>query len=126
MSNAYSVDLRERVIAFLLKGGATSTACEIFQIGEATVYRWLRQYRHLGHVTPKVRGKTTPRKLGDAELRAYVTTQPDATLAEIGTHFAVSAVAAWKACQRLAITRKKTRTLPRAQRTGSPTISKGA
>lgn len=120
MSNAYSVDLRERVIAFLLKGGAPSAACDIFQIGEATLYRWLRQHRHLGHVTPKVRGKTTPRKLGDAKLRAYVAAHPDATLAEMGAHFAVSAVAVWKACQRLTITRKKNRTLLRAQRTGSP------
>lgn len=108
MSNAYSVDLRERAVAFVLNGGSKVTACEIFQIGENTLYRWLRQRRTLGHVTPKARGKTMPRKLADAELLAYVAGHPDATLAEMGQHFAVSPVAIWKACQRLAITRKKT------------------
>ena len=126
MSNAYSVDLRERAVAFVLKGGSRGTACEIFQIGENTLYRWLRQHRSVGHVAPKIRGKTTPRKLADAELRGYVDGHPDATLAEMGEHFAVSAVAVWKACQRLAITRKKNRTLPRAQRAGSPPVSRGA
>ena len=126
MSNAYSVDLRERAVAFVLKGGSRGTACEIFQIGENTLYRWLRQHRSVGHVAPKIRGKTTPRKLADAELLGYVDGHLDATLAEIGEHFAVSAVAVWKACQRLAITRKKNRPLPRAQRAGSLPVSRGA
>ncbi len=108
MSNAYSVDLRERAVAFVLNGGTRNAACTIFQIGENTLYRWLRQHRKMGHVVPKVRGKTAPRKLADAELLSYVDEHQDATLAEIGEHFAVSAVAVWKACQRLAITRKKT------------------
>ncbi|NKB80518.1 MAG: hypothetical protein GKS05_01200 [Nitrospirales bacterium] len=45
MSNTYSVDLRERPVAFVLKGGSRGTPCEIFQIGENTLYRWLRQHR---------------------------------------------------------------------------------
>ena len=124
MSNAYSVDLRERAVAFVLNGGSRITACEIFQIGENTLYRWLRQHRSVGHVAPKVRGKTTPRKLADAELLAYVDRHPDATLTEMGQHFAVSAVAVWKACQRLAITRKKNITVPRAQRARTQAVSR--
>lgn len=124
MSNAYSVDLRERAVAFVLNGGARTTACEIFQIGENTLYRWLRQPQTLGHVSPKVRGKTTPRKLADAKLQVYIAVHPDATLAEIGKHFAVSPVAVWKACQRLAITRKKNRAIPRTPGAGAPPVSK--
>lgn len=81
---------------------------------------WLQQYQRMGHVTPKVRGKTTSRKLVDAELLSYVDEQSDATLAEIGEHFAVSAVTIWKACKRLAITGKKNPTLARAKRARSP------
>lgn len=43
MGWAYSVDLRERVIAaFDLGGMSDEDAAELFQIGEATVHRWKR------------------------------------------------------------------------------------
>ena len=126
MSNAYSLDLRERVIAYVQEGGEKSQACQIFKIGRDTLYRWLRQHHTEGTLAPKARGKYTPRKLDDGAVTTYIAAHPDATLAELGTAFGVSAVAMWKACQRLQITRKKNAPVRRARRTRPGQISKGA
>lgn len=56
---------------------------------------------------PALGGKYAPRKLDDVVVEQSIAKHPDATLAELGEEFAVSAVAMWKACRRLQITRKK-------------------
>ena len=117
MSNAYSLDLRERAIAYVHAGGEKQLACQIFQVGRDTLYRWLRQYQLEGSRAPKVRGKYAPRKLDDAVVAQYIADHPDATLVELGEVFTVSAVAIWKACQRLQITRKKNAPVRRTRRT---------
>ncbi len=51
---AYSVDLRKRVVAGLLEQGLSlSEASKLFQVGTATVERYLRQYRATGDLTPR-------------------------------------------------------------------------
>jgi len=112
MSNAYSLDLRERVVAYVQAGGDRKEACHIFQIGRDTLSRWLRQYQTEGNLAPRPRGKYAPRKLDDVMVAQYIATHPDATLAELGEEFAVSATAMWKACRRLHITRKKNASVP--------------
>jgi len=107
MSNAYSLDLRQRAVAYVLEGGQKKRACQIFQIGRDTLYRWLRQYQTEGGLTPKPRGKYAVRKLDDAVVAQYIGEHPDATLEELGETFSVSAVAIWKACRRLHLTREK-------------------
>jgi len=123
MSNAYSIDLRERVVAYVHEGGKKAVACHIFKIGRDTLYRWLRQYQIEGSVAPKPRGKYSPRKLKDEVLAKHIADHPDATLAELAAVFEVSAVAVWKACRRLQITRKKNATLSRTRRASSHTVS---
>ena len=115
MSNAYSLDLRERVVAYVQAGGDRKEACHIFQIGRDTLYRWLRLHQTEGSLAPRLRGKYAPRKLDDVVVAQYIATHPDATLAELGEEFAVSAVAMWKACRRLQITRKKNAPVRRAR-----------
>ena len=124
MSNAYSIDLRERVVAYVRAGGEKKLACHIFQIGRDTLYRWLRQYRIQGNVAPRPRGKYAPRKLDDVVVGQYIAEHSDATLAEVGEVVAVSGVAIWKACQRLQITRKKNAPVRRTKRARSRTISR--
>jgi transposase len=126
MSNAYSIDLRERVVAYVREGGEKKLACHIFQIGRDTLYRWLRQYRAQGSVAPRPRGKYASRKLNDVVVAQYIAKHPDATLAELGEVFAVSGVAIWKACQRLQITRKKNAIVRRTRRASSREIPKCA
>ena len=108
MSNAYSADLRERVVAYVVGGGKKGEACRIFQIGHDTLYRWLRQYRETGRVAPRKRGKYTAWKLDEAALQQHLQTHADASVKELAAVFEVSHVAIWKAGRRLGISRKKT------------------
>lgn len=107
MRKAYSVDLRECVLAYMGDNGSNEEACLIFGVSRDTIYRWLRQQKIEGHVRPKARGKYKTRKLEDAKLQAYVKSHVDATLIEMASEFNVSHVAIWKALRRLKITRKK-------------------
>jgi hypothetical protein len=58
-------------------------------------------------LAPRPRGTYAPRKPDDGVVAQCIAKHPDATLAELGEEFAVSAVAMWKACRRLQSTRKK-------------------
>lgn len=107
MSNFYSEDLRERVIAFIDEGGSKANACRIFKIGHNTIYLWIRQRQSRGTIKPKLRGKYKARLLDDAKLSEHVKNHPDATLVEMAKVFSVSHVAIWKALRRLKITHKK-------------------
>ena len=107
MSNFYSLDLRERVIAFVDEGGSKTDACRIFKIGHNTIYLWMRQRVSRGTIAPKARGKYKVRLLDDSKLSDYVKLHPDATLVEMAKIFSVSHVAIWKALRRLNITHKK-------------------
>ncbi len=107
MSNYYSVDLRERAIAFIDEGGSKVDACRIFKIGHNTIYLWIRQRKDRGTIKPKARGKYKTRLLDDTKLTEYVKKHTDETLVEIAKVFSVSHVAIWKALRRLKITHKK-------------------
>jgi transposase len=107
MSNYYSIDLRERVIAYVDGGGSKAEACRIFRIGHNTVYLWIRQKKSRGTIEPKKRGKYKARLLDDVKLSEHVRSHPDATLVEMAKTFSVSHVAIWKALRRLKITHKK-------------------
>lgn len=51
---AYSVDLRTRVVAAVLEQRMTITkTAKTFQVGTATVERYLRRYRETKNLTPK-------------------------------------------------------------------------
>jgi len=64
MAKGYSVDLRERVIAALQRGGMTDEqAAKLFQIGEATVHRWKRLKRETGALVPRPRGGGHPPRI---------------------------------------------------------------
>lgn len=115
MGNFYSLDLRERAVAFIDEGGTKVDACRIFKISHNTIYLWLRQRVLRGTIAPKQRGKYKTRLLDAAQLAAHVQHHPDATLMEIAAVFAVSHVAIWKALRRLKITHKKKPTVSRAR-----------
>jgi len=83
MPKAYSNDLRQRVIAACEAG--TQTRGEIaaqFQIGEGTLYDWLRRTRATGSCAPAPHGGGTPSGLDRELLRELVDARSDATLAE--------------------------------------------
>lgn len=92
MGWAYSVDLRERVVAAYDLGEMTDEyVAELFQLDEATVHRWKRLKRETGSLvpTPPHGGGMPPRVAPDQHdlVRTLVKEQPDLTVFELASEF---------------------------------------
>ena len=115
---AYSMDLRERVVAACDEG--TDTRAEIaerFSVSESWIRRLLQRRRETGTIAPKPHGGGREPAFDPeaaARLRAAVAADPDATLVElaVAAGVACSTSATDRALRRLAITRKKSRSAP--------------
>jgi transposase len=84
--NAYSLDLRKRVIAMVQEDKASQAAvAEHFQVSIATVENWWRLWRETRSVAPLPFSGGAPRALKacEAVIRAAVQQQPDVTLQEL-------------------------------------------
>ncbi|CUS38110.1 transposase [Candidatus Nitrospira nitrosa] len=103
-----SSDLRQRVVEFVRSGGSKAEAARRYQVGEASVYRWLKP----GGVTYKRPGPQRPHKLDWDALRRHVEEHPDRTHAERARHFQVSRYCIWNALRKLAVTHKKKTGVP--------------
>jgi transposase len=119
MPRAYSVDLRERVLAAAQEEHLTQAALAArFRLSEQTVYNWLRRQREEGTVAPRPHGGGRTASVDDAGARiliALVRAANDRTLAELGdlyhgrTGVRVTRSALWRALERLGLGRKKSR-----------------
>lgn len=114
--NAYSIDLRERVLAALDRGMSRAEAVTTFQVSLASLTRWRAARRATGTLAPKpARGGATPTFTAaqDQELAAHVAAFPDATLAEHAQRWNAAhatSISQWtigRAIRRLRLTRKK-------------------
>jgi transposase len=87
---AYSLDLRSRVLAAVEVGAPLVSVAERFQVGEATVRRWVRLHEATGSLAPRPRRGRRPHLGFDdvAALDAQVAAAPDATLVEHCTRWA--------------------------------------
>ena len=106
MPKSYSVDLRERVLNYLEKNNNRKAASLLFQVGVATIYRWISRKKEKGNVQP-LRRPYAYKKIDDQKLVEYVETHPDQFLSEIAQHFNLTPQAIFYALKRLKITRKK-------------------
>ena len=81
---AYSKDLRVRVLDAVDRGVPRLEAAEQFQVSPRSIKRWLRRRRELGHLAVSPRPGAPARKMGPlrAGLRAQLEAHPDATLEE--------------------------------------------
>ena len=109
---AYSIDLRKKVIGFLLKGHSQREAQKVFGVGLSAVNRWHQQYQRSGNLNDKPSCRRF-KKLDPEKLQAYIAEHSDAYLQEIGDAFGCSDTAVLKALKRLGITRKKRQTATR-------------
>ena len=111
MPRAYSMDLRERVLAACDGGEATRTVAQQYRVGRAWVDRLKQRRRETGEVGPRRPRRSKPSVLaGHMErLRPLVAAQPDLTLAELRAALGVtcSLMAVWRALRRLDLTVKK-------------------
>ena len=88
---AYSLDLRERVIAALEEGELTQPEiAETYDISLRTVETWAHQWRATQSLAPKPHRSGPPRTLQPcgAVIRRALADQPDLTLAELCEHVA--------------------------------------
>lgn len=116
--NAYSMDLRQRVVAACDRGEETrEQIARRFCVSIAWVYNLLRRRREAGTIAPKPHGGGQPPAFdSDAaeRLRRAVADCPDATLEELrqaaGVGCGISAV--HRALERLRLPRKKSRSRP--------------
>src|SRR5919197_6441757 len=109
---AYSPDLRERIIAAVERGEhSLREIADLFAVSLSCVVRLLQQWRRTGSLQPKSH-LGAARKLNaaaDARLLELVRQQPDATLDELRDRLGIpcSRMAIVRALQRLKVTRKK-------------------
>src|SRR5215217_6549986 len=84
---AYSLDLRERIVAACDEGSMThGEVAEAFGVGRWLVQKLLRQRRQTGSLAPLPRGRGPDPLLGEKDLetvRKLCGRRPDATLDEL-------------------------------------------
>ena len=92
---AYSLDLRQRVVAAYEKGkGSIAEVAEQFNVGQTFVKKMLRQQREQGSVAPLAHGGGRQPSLSEKEhrlLRQKVKERSDISLAELQAHLSTKA-----------------------------------
>jgi len=92
---AYSLDLRERVVAaYELSRNSIAEVADQFNVGQTFIKKMLRQKRATGSVAPLAHGGGRQPSLTDKEhrlLRQKVKEQPDISLTELQEHLAAKA-----------------------------------
>ena len=124
---AYSMDLRQRVITACDSGKPTKQVAETFGVSVAWVRRLKQHRRERGDIIPRNGGGSRGFKFDRGRLAELVREQPDATLMELRDRLGVS-VTLWaisKALRELKLTYKKSRSMRRS-RTGptSPSVAR--
>ena len=84
MAEAYPEALRTRVVVAYEAGeGSYATIAMQFQLGTATVKRWVAQQRREGHVRPQPKAGGTTSVLTAADLEALLVALGDPTAGEL-------------------------------------------
>ena len=130
--DAYSMDLRTRVLAACDGGKGTKEVAKLFSVSPAWVRRLKQRRREDGSVAPRPIPGGRPRLDGAARaaLASFVREKPDATLeelrgrvaAELGVRVSVGAL--WQTLRRMEFTFKKSRRTRPSSR--GPTCGSGA
>jgi len=67
MGKPYSIDLRDRVVESVIKGGLSCRqAASQFKLGVSTVINWVRRWRETGSVAPGQMGGHKPKLISGA------------------------------------------------------------
>ena len=88
MAEAYGVELRERVVrAVEAREGTHVEIAARFQVGLATLNRWLDRSRSKGSIEPTPKGGGTPSTVGADEVEALLKELGDPTANELTAAF---------------------------------------
>jgi transposase len=82
MARAYSLDLRERVVAAVAAGKTCRQVAETYRVSVASVVKWSQRFRATGSAAAKRMGGKQPRSLASERewLLARLAATPDLTL----------------------------------------------
>ena len=109
--HAYSLDLRERVVADREAGLGTAAVAAKYRVSPAWVRRLMQRYRATGQLAPKQRTPSRVPRLAPhlPRLAALIAAQPDATLAELRAALGVPVglTTVWRGRARLRADSKK-------------------
>ncbi len=107
---AYSMDLRERVLADCDVGQTTKPVAEKYGVSRTWVRSLKQRRRETGEIAPR-KGGGRKRKIDRARLAELVREDPDATLAELRERLAIRCAlsAIWTVLHELKLTFKKSR-----------------
>jgi transposase len=116
MGKPYSMDLRERVIRRVEAGESCRSVARVFDLGEATVIRWMRRKRETGSFAPGQMGGHRPYLISGKQeewLRERIKAS-DFTLRELTIELAdrdlkVDARTVWAFVHRAGLSFKKNR-----------------
>jgi transposase len=109
MVKAYGADLRIRVINKVKDGKEShQQIADNFEVGVATLRRWIKLYKDTGSVAHAVPTITRPRQVNYDKAKKFIEKNPEKTLKEIGDKFGVTDKAVWYIVKQLNITYKKT------------------
>jgi transposase len=119
---AYSMDLRKRVLAACDASKGTKEVARLFDVSEAWVRRLKQRRREWGRIEPLPRNsgrKPVLDEAGRERLAALVRRKPDATLEELraGLPIRISLSALWATLKQLELSFKKS-PCTRPSRTG--------
>ena len=122
MARAYSLDLRDRVVAAVENGTSCRAVAATFGISTASVVKWSQRFRVSGSAAAKRMGGKRPFALADERdwLLGRIAKKPDITLRALVAELAdrgikVSLYAVWHFLHKEGISFKKKRA---RQRTG--------
>lgn len=107
MANLYSLDLRKRVVNYVLSGNQITAASRLFQVGRKTIYRWLHLLKIQGDLSPKQSTSRKGYKINHEAVSNHFAQSADSTLQEVADAFSTYPSAIWYICQKQKITRKK-------------------
>ena len=107
---AYSMDLRERVLADCDAGQTTKPVAERYGVSRTWVRSLKQRRRETGEIAPR-KGGNRKRKIDRARLAGLVRDDPDATLAELRERLAIRCALSsiWTVLRDLKLTFKKSR-----------------
>ena len=109
-TKSYSVDLRQRVVDARLSGMPVTEVSAVFQVSVDSVYRWVKQHKNAGGVSPKQRGGYKKPKITDMEkFETFAKAHAHSTLTRMKERWEgeVSEMCLSRTLKRLGWTRKK-------------------
>ena len=110
MGNAYSYDLRIRVVEAIDEGQAITKVSKDLRVGRTTIYNWLKQRDEKGRLRPNENWqKGHSHKITDLEkFKIFVEKNKEKTLVELAKAWGgVQRMTIQRALKKLGFTRKK-------------------